>query len=58
MRNGSAHVTGQEPHVHFSDGTSSTVSGRIHDAHQGTPNPDRAQRAWLEEHGWTPPEST
>ncbi|HCL04172.1 MAG TPA: hypothetical protein DHW61_17495, partial [Lachnoclostridium phytofermentans] len=27
-----------EPHVHFDDGTSISQSGKIHDAHNGTPN--------------------
>jgi uncharacterized protein RhaS with RHS repeats len=49
------HVPGQEPHVHYADGTSSTQTGRTHDAHGGTPNPNKDTRQWLEQHGWTPP---
>jgi RHS repeat-associated protein len=49
------HVPGQEAHVHYTDGTSSTVSGGVHDAHKGTPNPNKKTRKWLQKHGWTPP---
>ena len=48
------HVPGQEPHVHYSDGTSSTQSGAIHDAHRGVPDPSKAANQWLIGHGWTP----
>ena len=51
----SGHVPGQEPHVHYSDGTSSTVSGRVHDLHKGIPNPSGRVVEWLLKHGWTPP---
>jgi RHS repeat-associated protein len=44
-----------EPHVHYTDGTSSTQSGKVHDAHKGQPNPSGSTRAWLESNGWTPP---
>ncbi|MCL1989645.1 MAG: RHS repeat-associated core domain-containing protein, partial [Defluviitaleaceae bacterium] len=46
------HVPGQEPHVHFSNGTSLNQSGTIHDAHRGIPNPTRSQIRWLDRHGW------
>jgi RHS repeat-associated protein len=51
------HVPGQEPHVHYTDGTSSNQSGSIHDLHRGVPAPARAVVEWLEEHGWIPPTS-
>ncbi|WP_428845672.1 RHS repeat domain-containing protein [Dickeya oryzae] len=50
------HIPGQEPHVHYKDGTSSNMSGGIHDAHKGIPNPSKKTREWLLSHGWTPPE--
>ena len=49
------HVEGQEPHIHFCNGTSCNRSGSTHDAHRGTPNPGNKAREWLEGHGWTPP---
>jgi hypothetical protein len=48
-------VPGQEPHVHYEDGTSSNQSGSVHDAHRGTPSPGNAAIEWLKEHGWIPP---
>ncbi|MDE1188711.1 MAG: RHS repeat-associated core domain-containing protein [Pantoea sp.] len=50
------HILGQEAHVHYSDGTSSNMSGGIHDAHRGIPNPTKKARIWLSSHGWTPPD--
>ncbi|PHM75348.1 RHS repeat-associated core domain-containing protein [Xenorhabdus cabanillasii JM26] len=50
------HIPGQEPHVHYKDGTSSNQSGGIHDAHKGVPNPTRKAIEWLRDHGWTPPD--
>jgi RHS repeat-associated protein len=35
------HIPGQEPHVHYKDGTSSNQSGGIHDAHKGIPSPSK-----------------
>ena len=49
------HVPGQESHVHYEDGTSSTQSGKIHDAHKGIPSPSNAIRDWLKQHGCPPP---
>lgn len=49
------HVTGQQAHVHYTDGTSSNVDGTTHDAHRGTPDPSKRTRRWLQDHGWTPP---
>ena len=49
------HIPGQEPHVHYANGTASTQSGAIHDAHRGIPNPSNRIRAWLESHEWIPP---
>jgi len=50
------HIPGQEAHVHYSDGTSSNLSGGIHDAHRGVPKPTKKACKWLISHGWTPPE--
>ena len=41
-----------EPHVHFDDGTSITQSGKIHDAHKGTPNLTKQILDWLHRNGW------
>jgi hypothetical protein len=49
------HVPGQEPHVHYKNGTSSNQSGTVHDSHRGHPNPSKTTKKWLEKHGWTPP---
>lgn len=46
------HVPGQEPHVHFKDGTFLNKDGTIHDAHKGTPNPSNKVIKWLKENGW------
>ncbi len=48
-------IEGQEDHVHYTDGTSSTVSGATHDKINGIPNPSNKIRKWLEKHNWTPP---
>jgi len=50
------HIPGQEPHVHYKDGTSSNQSGGIHDAHKGIPSPSKKAQDWLKDHGWAPPE--
>ena len=50
------HIPGQEPHIHYSDGTSSNMNGGVHDAHKGLPNPSNKTRKWIIKHGWTPPE--
>lgn len=47
-----AHTEGQQPHVHFKDGTSLNQDGTVHDAHKGTPNLTNSTRKWLEENGW------
>ena len=49
------HVPGQQPHVHYNDGTSSNMDGSTHDAGKGAPNPSQAIRQWLIDNGWTPP---
>ncbi len=49
------HVPGQQPHVHYLDGTSSNRDGTTHDALGGTPAPNRETQSWLRGHGWTPP---
>lgn len=50
------HVPGQQPHVHYDDGTASNVDGSTHDMGKGTPNPSQAIRQWLLDNGWTPPQ--
>ena len=47
-----AHTEGQQPHVHFKDGTALNQDGTVHDAHKGTPNLTNGTRKWLEENGW------
>ncbi|MEO7162365.1 MAG: hypothetical protein ABI041_05560 [Bdellovibrionia bacterium] len=49
------HVPEQEPHIHYTDGTSSSQSGQVHDAHKGQPNPSRTTIEWIRSHGWLPP---
>jgi hypothetical protein len=44
-----------EAHIHYTDGTSSTVTGQVHDAGAGNPKPSNAVRDWLQGFGWTPP---
>lgn len=46
------HIDGQQPHVHFKDGTSLNQDGTIHDAHNGVPNPSNATKDWLRSNGW------
>ena len=45
-------VPGQQPHVHFSDGTSLNIDGSVHDAKNGIPNLTNEIRIWLEKNGW------
>lgn len=52
------HVQGQQPHVHYNNGTSSNMDGTTHDAGNGTPNPSSAVNNWLQQNGWTPPGQT
>jgi len=40
---------GQQPHVHFSDGTAMNFDGS---AHHGNPNPSVSTMRWLNSHGW------
>ena len=40
---------GQQPHVHFSDGTAMNFDGS---AHHGNPNPSNTTMNWLNSHGW------
>lgn len=49
------HLPGQEPHVHYDDGTSSTQSGGVHDKHKGTPQSTNKIKKWLKKHGWNIP---
>ncbi|MDF0607147.1 RHS repeat-associated core domain-containing protein, partial [Neisseriaceae bacterium TC5R-5] len=49
------HIPGQEPHIHYRDGTSSTVSGGVHDAHKGIPNLSNKVKEWIIANGWKPP---
>ena len=51
------HIADQEPHVHYMDGTSSNMSGGVHDKHRGQPKPPKKTCAWLCSHGWTAPKS-
>ena len=46
------HVEGQQPYIHFGDGTSLNQDGSIHDAHRGTPNVSNKVKKWLEKNGW------
>ena len=46
------HVPGQQPHIHFKDGTSINRDGTIHDAHRGTPNISKKVIEWLIQNGW------
>lgn len=46
------HVPGQQPHVHFKDGTSLNQDGTIHDAHRGIPNISNNVREWITQNGW------
>ena len=46
------HVQGQQPHVHFNDGTSLNMDGTIHDKINGIPHITNKIRIWLIEHGW------
>ena len=48
-----AHIDGQQPHVHFKDGTSLNQDGTVHDAHNGVPNPSNATKEWLQTNGWS-----
>ena len=40
---------GQQPHVHFSDGTAMNFDGT---AHHGNPNPSVSTMRWLNSQGW------
>lgn len=46
------HVEGQQPHVHFKDGTSLNQDGTVHNAHRGIPNPTKKIKDWLIKNGW------
>lgn len=46
------HIEGQQPHVHFKDGTSQNIDGSVHDAHRGTPNLTNKVKKWLTNNGW------
>ena len=46
------HVKGQQPHVHFKDGTSLNQDGSVHDAHKGIPNVSNQVKKWLIQNGW------
>ena len=48
-----AHIDGQQPHVHFKDGTSLNQDGTVHDAHNSVPNPSNATKEWLQTNGWS-----
>ena len=46
------HVPGQQPHIHFKDGTSLNQDGTIHDAHREIPNISNNVREWITQNGW------
>lgn len=46
------HVEGQQPHIHFKDGTSLNQDGTIHDAHNGIPILSNKVVDWLTNNGW------
>ena len=46
------HVEGQQPHVHFKDGTSLNQDGTVHDKHLGFPKLTKKTRDWLINNGW------
>ena len=52
-RGDSAHILGQQPHVHFSDGTAINMNGTVHDIHRGIPNITNSIAKWLSTNGWT-----
>jgi len=51
------HIPNQEPHVHYSDGGSSTQSGKVHDRHKGILITTNEVKMWLEKHGWKTPKT-
>ncbi len=46
------HVPGQQPHIHFTDGTSMNIDGSIHDKMNGIPNITNKIAIWLNENNW------
>ena len=45
-------IPGQQPHIHFSDGTSLNIDGSVHDRKNGIPNLTNEIKIWLEKNGW------
>ena len=41
-------IPGQQPHIHFSDGTSLNIDGSVHDRKNGIPNLTNEIKIWLE----------
>ena len=48
----SSHTKGQQPHIHFKDGTAINQDGTVHDLHKGIPNITNEILKWLEKNGW------
>jgi len=46
------HVPGQQPHIHFKNGTSLNQDGTIHDKHRGTPRVSKKVREGIIKNGW------
>lgn len=44
--------TGEQDHIHFSDGTALNKDGTVHDVSNGTHVLTNKERKWLEENGW------
>ena len=47
------HIAGQQPHIHFKDGTSINMDGTIHDKINGIPTITKQIKIWLEDNGWS-----
>ncbi len=45
------HIGGQQPHIHFKDGTALNFDGTVHDKMNGTPHITNKILIWLEENG-------
>ena len=46
------HVPGQQPHIHFKDGTAINMDGSKHDSHKGLPNITATIAEWILKNGW------
>ena len=45
-------IPGQQPHVHFDDGTAINIDGSVHDAMNGVHKLTNKEAIWLFENGW------